>query len=76
MKQVGLLQAAVKEQQGLPVVSGSSSHGIVVSMGRGALGMGAGRSMALGLGAGRSMARSVSLVRGGVTSSGRRVVPK
>ena len=66
MKQVGLLQAAVKEQQGLPVVSGSSSHGIVVSMGRGAL----------GLGAGRSMARSVSLVRGGVTSSGRRVVPK
>ena len=63
---MGLLQAAAKEQQGLPVVSVSSSHGIVVSMGRGAL----------GLGAGRSMARAVSLVRGGVTSSGRRVVPK
>ena len=65
VKQERLLQAAAKEQQGLPVVP-ASSHGIVVSLGRGAL----------GLGGGRSMARSVSLVREGVTSSGRRVVPK
>ena len=48
VKQERLLQTVAKEHQGLPVVPASSSHGIVVSLGRGALGLGGGRSMGAG----------------------------